>query len=348
MRGGPIGVANFNPGRTHMFKFKKSRYIKRSTKDSFFVEEKKKRPIVPLIIIGAVFLFLILFSIVGLRYGEKITVDRATVVSAQIPESFDGFKILHLSDLHGKEFGENQKNLLKVIEELDYDMVVFTGDYSAKGADQDLWVLRDLLAGLKENVPIYYVLGDCDYTPPNVSDTSDRWKMCIMPEKDLPVMGVFREYNGMFVYPAQKYTNAAGDSIYLTSISYDRETLNKMDFDQEMDFSICVTHKPINYNVTRRLRDMNKRTITEVDYDLCLSGHTLGGQVRVPILGALYSEEEGFFPQETSLRGISKDDAGRYTYINAGLGVENGFRFFSNPEVSIIELKRPAETAVED
>ena len=300
-----------------MKKLRRNQYISRSTKDSFFVDEKKKRPIIPLIIVGVILAAVFAFFIYGLRYGGKVVIARATVESSQLPKSFDGYKILQISDVYGKEFGERQKKLRDMLKDEDYDIVIFTGDYMGNDTDPDFWVIRDIIEGLKE----------------------DEWKMCIVPPRKLEIMSLFEEYGGMFVYPAQIVTNASGDSIYLTGISYDREALNAMDFDQDVDFSICVTHKPINYNVSRRLKDVNKRTLTEVDYDLSLSGHTFGGQYRLPVLGAIFSDEEGWFPQEKSLRGISRDDAGRYNYICGGLGVASGVRFFSNPEISIIELK---------
>ncbi|MCR5694096.1 MAG: metallophosphoesterase [Clostridia bacterium] len=327
-----------------MKKLKGSRYISRSTKDSFFIEEKKKRRFVPFIIVGTILAALIVFAVVGLRYGGKIVVTSVTVESAQLPESFDGYRILQISDLHGKEFGEGQKNLRKVIEDQKYDMVIFTGDYNENLAEQEYFI-RDLVACFDQTVPMYYILGDCDYRPANASENSERWKLCIDPPVKTPIMTVFEDCGVKFVYPARKITNSAGDFIYLTGISYNKETMNAMEFDMDTDFSICVTHKPIYYNVTNRLKDVNKRSITEIDYDLCISGHTMGGQYRIPILGALYSDDEGWFPQETSLRGLSKDNAGRYNYICGGLGVESGFRFFSNPEISIIELKRAEENS---
>ena len=321
-----------------MKKLKDSRYISRSTKDSFFIEEKKKRHFVPLIIIGVVLTVIIVFAVVGLRCGAKIVVSRAVVKSAQLPASFDGFRILQISDLHGAEYGDRQSRLKKLISTLDYDIVIFTGDYAGKQEDVEFFI-RDLVACIREGVPMYYILGDCDYKPENVDKNSEKWKMCITPAEKPPVMNYFEDCGVKFVYPAQKITNESGDSIYLTGIRYEKELMNKMDFDQETDFSICVTHKPINYNVTRHLKDVNKRMITEIDYDLCISGHTLGGQYRLPVFGALFSSDEGWFPQEKSVKGLSVDDAGRYNYINGGLGVESGFRFFSHPEISIIELR---------
>ena len=321
-----------------MKKLKGSRYISRTTKDSFFIQEKKRRLFVPFIIAGAVLAALAVFAVIGLRYGGKVVVTEVKVESSQLPESFDGYRILQITDLHGKELGDRQEKLKEIISKLDYDMVLFTGDYAGDSEDEEYFI-RDLVACIDRDVPMFYILGDCDYTPANAGGNSERWKMCIEPPSKIPVMNVFEECGVKFVYPARKITNAAGDSFYLTGISYNKEILNEMDFDQDTDFSISVTHKPVYYNVTSRLKDVNKRSLTEIDYDLSISGHTMGGQYRLPVFGALFSEDEGWFPQEKSLKGLSRDDAGRYNYICGGIGVESGFRFFSNPEISIIELK---------
>ncbi|MBR5059682.1 MAG: metallophosphoesterase [Clostridia bacterium] len=322
-----------------MKKVKRKQYISPGAKESFFVEQKKRRPIIPLIIAGVILTALILFVVIGLHFGATIEVVRVSVESNRLPKSFDGFKILQISDLYGRDIGDDRSGLKAIINDLDYDAVIFCGDYMGDEEDPDFWLVRDLVGSVKEGVPVFYILGDADYRPKNAPENSEKWKMCIVPPYKIDIMRAFEESGARFVYPAERITNEAGDSIYLTGIAYDRESLNEMDFDQDTDFSICVTHKPINYNVTRRLKDVNKRTITEVDYDLCLSAHTFGGQYRLPFLGTVFSEDEGWFPQEDTLRGLSCDDAGRYRYINGGLGVGSGFRFYSHPEISVIELK---------
>ena len=325
-----------------MKKLKQTKYI--SGRESFFIENKKKHPIIPLIIILVVISLLSYIIIKGLRMGQKPVLTKVTVESDQLPKSFDGYKILQISDIYGKEFGDRQSKIRALLEGEDYDMVLFTGDYMGDVKDSDYWVLRDILDCLKEDVPIYFILGDNDYTPSNVSSSSDKWKMCIIPPYSTAIMNFFIDkYNATFVYPAQIITNTAGDSIFLTGISYDKEILNELDFDPDLDFSICVTHKPINYDVTKRLKDVNKRTLTEVDFDLLICGHTCGNQYSMPILGTFYQADEGWFPQENKIHGLSEDSAGRYTFINGGLGVESGFRIYSNPEIAIIELKCPEE-----
>jgi uncharacterized protein len=78
---------------------------------------------------------------------QEIAIDRR-------PKSFDGFKILQISDLHGRYFGENQANLINTINNLDYDMVAFTGDMNASTAKDDSLsnsqAILDLLDGIEK------------------------------------------------------------------------------------------------------------------------------------------------------------------------------------------------------
>lgn len=323
-----------------MKKFKQNKYISKSKKNLFFGEGKKRRIWIPLLAVFIAAAVAAAIAVAALRKGSKPVISRVSVAHWQVPKSFDGYKILQISDLYGKEFGDRQSKIKKLLEGVEYDMIIFTGDFLTSPDDKDYWAVRDLMECLDTAVPIYYIVGDNDYHPENVSSKSNSWKICIKPSAKTDFMKFFeKEYGAKFVYPAQKITSEEGESIYLTGVDYDKDVLNGMDFDQDTDFSICVTHKPINYNVTRRLADVNKRTFTEVDYDLSISGHTFGGQYRLPILGAVYCDEEGWFPQESSVYGLSSDGAGRYNYISGGLGVKSGLRVFSSPEISLIELK---------
>lgn len=327
-----------------MKRIKRTKFMTSDGKFRFFGKAEKRFNFVPLIVVFVILAILAIFIGTGLRQGTKLKVTHCVVSHEQVPKSFDGYKILQISDVYGREYGTGQSQIKKLLEKEDYDLVLLTGDYFGKEKDRDYWQVRDLLDCLKKDVPVYYILGDNDYSPLVVSAKSDKWKMCIEPQEKTPFQIFMEEECGAkFVYPIQKITNDFGESIYLTGIKNDKELMNKYDFDADVDFSITVTHKPINYDVSRHLKDVNKYTITEIDYDLSISGHTGGGKYRLPIIGSVYDPDEGWFPQEEDVVGLSKDSDGRFNYICAGLGTEKGFRFFSNPEISIIELKCKGE-----
>jgi len=327
--------------------YKQTVYASGKKKISFFKDVKRRRWWVPFCLCFLAFVLLVTGVIAVFRDASRVVLTEVTVEHPQVPASFDGYKILQISDIFGKEFGDRQKKIRKALEGAEYDIVVFTGDFLKSQNDTDFWPIRDLMDCIDPEAPIYYIVGDNDYHPEKVKEDSESWKICINPAYKTPFMEFFEsEYGAEFIYPAQKITSDEGESIYLTGVNYNRDVLNAMDFDQDTDFSICVTHKPINYDVSRRLKDVNKRMFTEVDYDLSLSGHTLGGQYRIPILGAVYDTETGLFPEEDNVYGLSKDSAGRFNYICGGLGVQKGIRVMCTPEISIITIK-PAETTDE-
>jgi len=307
---------------------------------NFISYEKKSRKWI--VILAA--LFVVLFSLViyTLYDNGRIVVENVTVTHKQVPASFDGYKILQISDLHGRKFGEENANLVEAIDSIEYDMILLTGDYMENPESGDYWDIIDLLGDIKNNnVPVFYILGESDYTPKNSNKLSDDWNMCINPKEKTELMKRFEDMGIQFVYPISTIEKN-GEVIYLTGIDYVEKTFDEVEFDVDKHFSICITHKPINYDVNARLAEVNKTKLNEVDYDLSISGHTHAGQIRLPILGAVYVEDEGVFPQESSTSGLHSDGQGRFNYISPGLGADGflGFRFYNPPTLSLITLKR--------
>jgi predicted MPP superfamily phosphohydrolase len=84
---------------------------------------------------------------------ESIVTPVFTVTSPDLPEAFDGFRIVQISDLHGKEFGENNSRLIETVAELEPDLIAITGDL----IDQEAQLQRvpDLAWGLSALAPTY-------------------------------------------------------------------------------------------------------------------------------------------------------------------------------------------------
>lgn len=108
----------------------------------------------------SVFIIVILIFVIIYNYINNSTVK---VVNQEIeidnlPEEFEGFTILQLTDLHGKSFGDKQEDLLKLINGLDFDIVAVTGDMQNR-QDEDYEPFIDLLKGI-DNKEIYYTPGN--------------------------------------------------------------------------------------------------------------------------------------------------------------------------------------------
>ncbi len=284
------------------------------------------------------FVLLFIFTLSLIIDNHRIAVRHVVVRHEQIPSAFDGFRILQISDFYGIEFGKDNQRLIDKVNGLEYDMILLTGDFlSQRKSVKDIKAVRELLISLDNiDAPVYFILGENDVPDSQVSSRAN-WNCCIQPTSDNQVVEALEALGAKFVYPIQEITKG-DDRIFLTGITYQEKLFDRYSFDTEKDFTICVTHKPIDYDVNQRLEQINQSSFKEVDYDLSISGHTLAGQYRLPILGALYLEGYGLFPQENHTYGLHKSQ-GRYNYISSGLGSAGGFRMFNTPEVVLIELK---------
>ena len=110
----------------------------------------------------------LLLAIMVLMQGNSLTVDEQEVTMVGLPEDLEGYRILLLSDLNGRRFGEEQATILREIGTLDYDAVFIAGDMVGAGGDAQPFY--ELLEGLPSNRPVYFIAGDSDPEP--VLDTT--------------------------------------------------------------------------------------------------------------------------------------------------------------------------------
>lgn len=244
-------------------------------------------------------------------YAEIYTVEvrQYTVRVAGLPSGFDGFTILHLSDLHGKEFGRNQEKLAALINKQVYDLVVITGDLVNKYDPRNEPVAR-LLEHLRGK-PVYFVPGNHD------------WWSGFQTEKILRKYGVH-----ILINEAEKITR--GDR-HVWAVGVDDPYIHRDRLDvalypvKDSAPKILLAHAP---NIFPEA--------VERKIDLVLAGHTHGGQVRLPFIGAVTVPGQGWFPKWDY--GVFR--SGETTLIiNGGLG-ESGIplRFNCRPEIVLVTL----------
>ena len=102
------------------------------------------------LVILSVILIVVVYSIFD---NNRIRVVEQQIVIDDLPEEFEGFKILQIADLHGKTFGKDQERLLKLMNSIDYDMIAICGDMMDRHTE-DNEPFFDILNGLdnKENI----------------------------------------------------------------------------------------------------------------------------------------------------------------------------------------------------
>ena len=242
---------------------------------------------------------------------KALKVTRYTIPVKNLPNNFNGFTVLQLSDLHSKQFSNNQESLLKTIESQKYDLVAITGDLVDKD-NPDIEPAMELVKQLKRK-PIYFVPGNHD------------WWTGFQTKQPLIAEGVHVLEN-----TAEKYSKG-NQHIWLMGVDdpYLGKDLLDVALEQVDDSStkVLLAHAP---NILTTASD-NK-------IDLVLVGHTHGGQVRIPLVGAVVVPGQELFP---------KYDYGIYhsktttMIINCGLGESVlPIRFDNKPEIVLVTLKR--------
>jgi len=267
---------------------------------------KKKR------VLKIIYILLILVIVFGFFNGlEKREI---TVVSKNLPDEFDGFKIIHISDLHGEYFGENQEDLIKEINKENPDIIAFTGDMVDEEEDS-LLALLDLIKGLNGKYPIYAVTG-------NHEDD----KVSIYQE----LLSMYEEYKVKLINNKSEFIEKNGKKIGIYGKSYrggyyNQEFLESPDY-SKADFNILLYHDATAFPV-----------VSNIGYDLMLAGHTHGGIIRLPLIGGLVNNRGELF---------SEYDNGKYIKNNAvlissrGLGAASLPRFNNNKDLIVVKLEK--------
>ena len=233
-------------------------------------------------------------------------------------------RIVVISDIHNREYGEKNEMLISDLHALKPDLILFPGDMVIRDKDDYRSVL-DLVSALTEIAPCYGVLGNHE---------SER----IYYRDDKDLVQRFENAGLKLLRNAQEEIQIGKDTIQLigvegTSYGFEeyggREFMDKTDIDPS-EFCILMTHIPILFD----------SQLSGYDFDLGLSGHVHGGVVVVPFLGGLYSEEEGFFPKFTSGKYIL--DNQQTLIISAGLADSKLFppRVNNLPELVVIDINR--------
>ena len=278
-------------------------------------------------------LLLMLIPPVFIAYGawigrERPQVKKIELSFANLPEKFDGYRIVHLSDIHARSYSERHKSLQRVIRlvnGLEADLIAFTGDLITLDASE-LDSVSHMIKNLTAKDGVVSVLGNHDY--------------CIYSDKhnnkDFSAKGpqevILKERNlGWNLLLNENLIISKGkDSIAVVGVentSPSRYFPSKGNLPKASEgtygmFRILLTHDPMHWEAE----------IIGKDYPLTLSGHTHAMQMS--ILG--WSPSKYIFKQH---RGLYKK-GNQFLYVNIGLGETIiPTRIGTRPEITLITLR---------
>ncbi len=277
------------------------------------IKKRKRHPLRTVLLLFFVALALTWFM---LDQNNRLDTSEISVSSSRIPEAFSGYRIVLLSDGHGKEFGKNNETLIQAVQQAKPDLIVYTGDIIDD--KEQLSSLTSLARGLSQIAPTYYVTGNHE------------WAV-----REMNKLFSLLEENGVSPLRNTYVTiEQNGSSIFLCGVDdpngpADQKTPEELYqelIEQEEDgFSILLAH-----------RNNRFPEYASCGFDLVLSGHGHGGIIRLPFTDGLVGTEQNWFPTYTN--GLYSLDNSQLV-VSRGLGnVGNSFRLFNRPHIPVIVL----------
>lgn len=278
-------------------------------------------------------LWLLLLPWVAWVYGTVVErncsrVKRVEIESSHLPQSFDGYRLVQISDLHLKSFEGRGRALQRVVNKinaLEPDAIVLTGDLVSYG-HWELDGLQDILEALQAKDGVYSVLGNHDYSEYHRwSSHEERAAALEMLKRRQRDMGwnLLLNENRSIVRGAERIS-----IIGVENISGDRHFRTYGDLTKAMEgadgeYKILLSHDPTHWR---------KGVVAQSDIDLMLAGHTHAMQVMFfgwSPSSLIYDEWGGLYNEKE-----------QYLYVNRGLG-QTVFkaRIGAVPEITLIELK---------
>ena len=305
-----------------------------------------------IIFLSLVMIVIIIFTVLyNVDLNSKVNIVEEEIEISNLPDEFNGFKILVITDLHNKCFGEKQEDLLKEINSLDYDIIAICGDMQNR-QDEDYSCFLQLIEGIDNREKIYYTPGnhgpfvyegDTGFNSVVKGKKGNQNEYSTNCDKVLTEAGKKLKKLGVNFLDKAYEIKKENSSLWISELWYKDDLLkitnNKY---KDEDASIAITHYPMSKSVYEGpLREKLSQ------YDLILAGHYHGGQWQVPGFGAFFIpdlNENGLFPSKERVSGLTTW-GGINQYVSKGLGAGGEiellrFRLFNEPEINLITLVR--------
>lgn len=253
-------------------------------------------------------IFIILLLSLTFLYSKYIEpnefkVREYSVIASSIPESFNGYKIVHLTDIYYLD--NDLTSIINKINELAPDLVVFTGNllhtnFNKENKDK----LINYLNLINSKYGIYYVLGD--------TDQNDTFKEIISSTN---IKLLTNEYTLLY---NNNYT-----PIMLIGLDNNLDIDKAFNYEENDYYKIVLSHKSDNFDL-----------IENKNINLFLAGNSLNGQIRLPFIGAIIKKEgsKKYYDEKYYINNTK-------IFISNGLGnPKYDIRFLNTPSINFYRL----------
>ena len=267
-------------------------------------------------------LLVLVLAVLFVRWDNSaLQVTRFDPVFWDLPEGFDGCRIVVLGDLHSTSFGENNERLLQAVQKTAPDYIFLVGDlldatrevpadYAARTADS-----------LTAIAPTYYVTGNHE------------WGI-----GDVPALKETLTAHGVTVLSNQFTTlERNGDTLVLAGIDNPNGYADQKT-PEELAAEVYAAYGDPFWVLLAHRNNLFTPQYSLLGADLVVSGHGHGGIIRLPFTDGLLSTDRTFFPSYTA--GLYEEN-GSCLFVTRGLGNSGPtFRLFNRPEVAVLTLHK--------
>ena len=282
-------------------------------------EIRKRYRVFPFIIIAL--MLVIVFLLFDSSF--RIVTTEYELFYDNLPSSFDGYRIVVLSDIHAAVFGDSNERLVACVREARPDIIAITGDFTDGSGKltktTQLAIAEALIADLIPIAPVYYVTGNHEW------DEGGIWEL-------LSIM----EDNGVNVLRNRYVRIESGSDSFILAGTDDPNGPADMMKPNELvgnirnaygeDFVVLLEHRNTRLNL-----------LSELGVDLVLCGHAHGGIIRFPFTDGLIGPERDWLPTYTS--GVYTI-GGTDMVVSRGIGNHTGWpRFLNNPHIVVAILQ---------
>lgn len=264
------------------------------------------------IILYTLFTIILLFLYSYYIEPYNLIVKEYKIENQNLPDSFDGLKIVHFSDIHYGNTVDNKylNKIIKLINKQKPDLVIFTGDFIDKNknlSEKEINDINNILNNIESTLGNFAITGNHDIKHLN---------------------NLKKIYDGNFtllnnIEKEIYYNNSTPISI----IGIDNNTNNLSNLNifnnENNNFKIVIVHEPDTFD-----------EIKNNNFDIFLSGHSHNGQVKIPFIGPIYTPTGAKKYYDEYYKFNNKE-----LFISNGIGTSNiNIRFMSSPSINLYRL----------
>ncbi|AHM58163.1 putative metallophosphoesterase (plasmid) [Peptoclostridium acidaminophilum DSM 3953] len=259
-----------------------------------------------------VLILAVLLLLGDIFYEVKFVALNSVAFESEKLSAGEKLKIVQISDYHN---ANSNDQVLDYVEKIKPDVVVITGDLADMTTNEytRIFALAEGLTDICDMV--YFVSGNHEWA-------NAMGARRLAAELESRGVKVLNNRNESIIIGDIKI-NICGVDDYDTRHSDSAKAFEGID---ETRYTILLSHSPNIIKEGEKLKS-----------DLILSGHTHGGQVRLPFIGAIIAPNQGFFPKYQ--KGIYELEGGKQLYIDSGVGVSRlPVRFMNRSQITLVEI----------